>query len=250
MTRKQQIELFYAEPILNYLDIRDSVVSADSPDLRYKDKGLHVGIEVVCCYPDEDEPGSFNMMENRTREACRDYSAKLKQEGNKGIIVFVSFTDAAYEPDKTVSTRLFKQIVFQEIARKKEQYESEQRLRTHDVEDDYFKKMIAGYYDCKYVESVSWDRLSDCDIVEIIPVRTGYCTTLDAKYVLTCIDKKEKKLVKYKEKIGNKAISEYWLFICNPSNAFSDLEGFIMPEFKSSFDRVYLTDRGKVLLLK
>ena len=85
MTDKQRIELFYAEPILNQLGIRDSVVSADSPDIRYLENGRIIGIEVVSCYPDGDKPGSFNEMENRTFEACHEYSKKLKEEGAKGV---------------------------------------------------------------------------------------------------------------------------------------------------------------------
>ena len=115
MTKKQKIELFYAEPILNQLGIRDSVVSDDSPDLRYSENGRIIGIEVVCCYPDGDEPGSFNKMERRTYEACREYSKKLEREGDKGVFAWVSFTDAAYESDITVSTNQFKKIAIQEI---------------------------------------------------------------------------------------------------------------------------------------
>ena len=114
MTLKQKIELYYAEPILNQLGIRDSVESADSPDLRYSENGRIVGIEVVSCYPDGDKPGTFSMMESRTYEACREYSKKLKREGNKGVLVCVSLTDAAYEPDNTVSTNQFKRIVIKD----------------------------------------------------------------------------------------------------------------------------------------
>ena len=250
MTDKQRIELYYAEPILNQLGMRDSVVSADSPDLRYSDNGRIIGIEVVCCYPDGDTPGSFNKMESRTFDACREYSKKLKREGIKGVFAWVSFTDTAYKPDSTVSTKRFKQIVIQEIARKVAQNECERNATTPEGRDEYIEKMAAGVFDCKYVESVLWDHLRDSEIIEVQPVRTGYYMTLDAKYVLDCLDKKEKKLLRYKEQPENHDIKEYWLFICNPSNTFCDLEDIKMPEFKSSFDRVYITDIGRVLQLK
>ena len=250
MTSKQKIELYYAEPILNHLGICDFVESADSPDLRYAENGRIVGIEVVCCYPDGDEPGSFNKMESRTFDACREYSKKLKREGNKGVIVWVSFTDAAYEPDITMSTNQFKKIVIREIERKKAQHECELNMTTPEGRAEYIDKMATGVFDCKYVESVSWCLLRDCDIVEISPIRTGYYMTLDAKYVLNCLERKEKKLLRYKGLKENLDINEYWLFICNPSNTFCDLEDFVMPEFQSSFDRVYLTDIRRVLQLK
>lgn len=250
MTSKQKKELYYAEPILNQLGIRDSVESTDSPDLRYTENGRIVGIEVVCCYPDGDEPGSFNKMESRTFEACREYSKKLKREGIKGVHAWVSFTDAAYESDSTVSTNSFKKIVIQEIERKIAQNECERRLATAEGRSEYIEKMATGVFDCKYVESVSWNQLRDCEIVEISPVRTGYYMPLDAKYVLNCLEKKENKLLRYKGRKENQGISEYWLFICNPSNTFCDLEDFKMPEFQSSFDRVYITDIRRVLQLK
>ena len=250
MTKKQIIELYCAEPILNQLGIRDSVVSADSPDLCYMNSGRIVGIEVTRCYPDGGEPGSFNLMESRTIEICREYAKKLKREGYKGVFAWVSFTDAAYEPDDTVSTNQFKTIVFQEIERKKAQYECEHNLTTHAGMVEYMDKMAAGVFDCKYVESVSWGRLRDSDLVEVSPVRTGYCMTLDANDVLNCIEKKENKLLRYRCQKENQDISEYWLFICNPSNTFCDLEDFEMPDFESSFDRIYITDIRRVLQLK
>ncbi len=250
MTLKQKIELYYAEPILNQLGIRDSVESADSPDLRYSENGRIVGIEVVSCYPDGDKPGTFSMMESRTYEACREYSKKLKREGNKGVLVCVSLTDAAYEPDNTVSTNQFKRIVIKEIERKKAQYECERNMTTLEGKVEYIEKMATGVFDCKYVESVSWSQLRDSDIVEVSPVRAGYCITLNAKDVLNCLEKKENKLLRYKGQKENQDISEYWLFIYNPSNTFCDLEDFKMPDFQSSFDRIYITDMRRVLQLK
>lgn len=249
MNNKQKIELFYAEPILKHLGIEDAIVSADSPDIRYSYNGRTIGIEVVSCYP-EDEPGSFTKMESRVLSACREYAKKLKREGAKGLCVWVSFSDAAYQPDKSVPTNLFKKIVLEEIDRKTAQFKCEQRMTTPEGRNDYFDKMAAGVFDCKYIESVSIDCLNDCDFVHISPVRTGYIMPLESKFVLNCLEKKEKKLERYKELVENRDISEYWLFVYNPGDTFRDLEDFKMPKFKSSYDRVYLTDRGRVLQLK
>ena len=65
MTRKQKIEMFFAEPILKHLGIMGEVYNSDSPDLRYCADGRRVGIEVTGCYPDEGEASSFNLMQNR-----------------------------------------------------------------------------------------------------------------------------------------------------------------------------------------
>lgn len=127
---------------------------------------------------------------------------------------------------------------------------SDQNMNTLEGKVEYVEKMAAGVFDCKYVESVYWRRLKDSDIVEVSPVRTGYYTTLNSKDVLNCIEKKENKLLRYRCQKENQDISEYWLFICNPSNTFCDLEDFEMPDFESSFDRIYITDIRRVLQLK
>ena len=70
------------------------------------------------------------------------------------------------------------------------------------------------------------------------------------KYFFKSLEKKENKLLRYRCQKENQDISEYWLFICNPSNTFCDLEDFEMPDFESSFDRIYITDIRRVLQLK
>jgi hypothetical protein len=250
LTDKQKLELYYATPILKHLGYSESVHSSDSPDLLIDTDGKTIGVEIVSCYPDEEGKGSFSALVNRAYSVCREYSAKLKMEGVRGRIGYISFTEAAYTFDETVSTHRFKQIVFGEIELKSEQFLYEQRLDTHDRNEEYFEKMVSGYFDCKYVESVSYHDLKDIDLVEFHPIRVGYFITIDPKFVIACIDKKEVKLSQYKTMQKNKGISEYWLFIYNPSNTFCDLEGFEMPEFRTSYDRVYVTDLGRVLRLK
>jgi len=250
LTDKQQQELFYATPILEHLGIRDFVHSSDSPDLLVDMDGKMIGIEIVSCYPDENGKGSFSALVNRVYSVCREYSDKLKREGVSGRVGYISFTEAAYQFDKTVSTYRFKQIAIDEIGLKTEQFLCEQRLNTREGKEEYFDKMASGYFDCRYVESVSYHDLQDIDIVEFRPMRVGYFLTIDPKFVIACIDKKEAKLSQYKSMPKNKDISDYWLFIYNPTNTFRDLDGFEMPEFQTSYDRVYMTDSGIVLRLK
>lgn len=250
LTDKQQQELFYATPILEHLGLSDFVHSSDSPDLIVDMNGKTIGVEIVSCFPDEDGEGSFSALVNRVYSVCREYSDKLKMKGIRGRVGYVTFTDAAYQFDKMVSTHRFKQIVFDEIELKSEQFQCEQRLSTRDGKDDYIDKMATGFFDCKYVESVDYHELNGIDIVEFRPVRVGYILTLDSKFVVACINKKESKLSQYKAMKKNERISEYWLFINNPRMSFCDLEGFEMPEFRTSFERVYVTDSGIVLRLK
>lgn len=250
LTYKQQQELFYATPILEHLGLSDFVHSSDSPDLIVVMDGKTIGVEIVSCYPDEEGEGSFSALVNRVYSVCREYSDKLKKKGIRGRVGYVSFTDAAYRFDKTVTTHRFKQIVFDEIELKSEQFRCEQRLNTREGKDDYIDKMAAGFFDCKYVERVGYHELKDIDLVEFRPIRVGYILTIDPKFVIACIDKKEAKLSQYKSMPKNSEISDYWLFIYNPTNTFCDLEGFEMPDFKTSYDRVYVTDSGRVLRLK
>ena len=250
MTNKQECELYYAEPILKHLDLYDFVQSSDSPDLLISKDNRMIGIEVVTCYPDEEGDGSYNALESRVYKVCREYSKKLKREGVRGLFGTVSFTEAAYRVDRTVSTHCFKQIVFEEIERKSEQYRCEQKLNLGEDGDDYFAKMVAGVFDCKYVDSVSWHQLSDCELVEFTPIKVGYCLTIDPKYVVSCINKKDMKLSQFKAMPKNKSINEYWLFISNPINTFRDLEDFTMPTFETAYNQVYITDFRKVMRLK
>lgn len=250
LTDKQQQELFYATPILEHLGLSDFVYSSDSPDLLVDKNGKTIGIEIISCYPDEDGKGGFSALVNRVYSVCREYSDKLKREGVRGRVGYITFTAAAYLFDKTVSTHRFKQISFDEIELKKEQFLCEQRLDTREGQEEYFGKMASGYFDCRYVESVSYHDLKDIDLVEFRPIRVGYIHTIDPKFIIMCVDKKEAKLFQYKKLQKNKEISEYWLFIYNPTNTFYDLDGLEMPDFRTSFDRVYLTGSGKVLRLK
>ena len=250
MTDKQKYELFCSEPILHHLGLRNFVHSSDSPDLLIMKNGRMIGVEVVSCYPDEDGNGSYYGLISRIYEVCREYTKKLISDGVKGLFGTVLFTDAAYRIDRSVSTRQFKRIVFEEIERKRIQYQYEEKLNLGENQDDYFTKMVAGFFDCKYVESVTYHDLPDCDIVEFSPVRVGYILPLDAKYVLSCIDKKDKKLFQYKTMLKNKSIGEYWLFISNPSSTFCDLDDFEMPVFETEYDHVFVTDFRKVMQLK
>ncbi len=250
LTDKQKQELFYATPILNHLGLSEKVHSSDSPDIIIDSDGKTIGVEIVRCYPDEDGKSVFSALVNRAYSVCREYSDILKKEGVRGRIGYITFADAAYRFDETVSSHRFKQIVYSEIGLKMEQFLCEQRLDTLEGKEEYFDKMASGYFDCKYVESVSFHDLKDIDLVEFRPIRVGYILTIDPQYVLSCIDKKETKISHYKAMTKNEGVSEYWLFIYNPIDTFCDLDGFVMPEFRTSFDRVYVTDSGRVLRLK
>lgn len=112
LTDKQRQELYYATPILKHLGLSESVHSSDSPDLLVDLDGKTIGVEVVSCYPDEEGEGSYSALEGRVYSVCREYSKKLKKEGVRGLFGAITFTDAAYKVDTTVSTHRFKEIVF------------------------------------------------------------------------------------------------------------------------------------------
>lgn len=212
--------------------------------------GLTIGIEVVSCFPDEDGNGSYNALESRVYSICRDYSNKLKHEGIRGRLGAITFTDAAYRIDRAVSTHRFKQIVYEEIERKIAQINLGRKLRTREEREYYINQLATGVFDRKYVESVSYHDMRERDLVEFFPMRVGYYSTIDSKYVLACIENKERKLSRYKEMSKNKSIKEYWLFICIPSYSFCDIDGFEMPAFQTSFDKVFITDSNVILGLK
>lgn len=251
MTNKQAIEWFQSKPILKHLNIEGLVTPSDSPDMLLTSvNGEKIGIEVVMCYPIDGEDGRYNAMIHRADKACMAYKRHLKAMGEKGVFIGISFTETAYRFDPTVDNGHFEKIVLKEIETKREQAGIEDKLSIPSMLDMYLERMVSGYYDCKYVESVSIHRCSVPDLLEVTQVRTGYFTTVAEEAVLSCLVKKEKKLEKYKALPKNKGLHAYWLFICNPSNAFCDLDGFENPNFQTSFDRVYITDGGTVLQLK
>lgn len=97
---------------------------------------------------------------------------------------------------------------------------------------------------------VDYDLIKESSIVELMPIRTGYYSTLDDKFVRSCIKRKEERLLQYKAMPENREISEYWLFIRVATNSFSDLEDFQVGKYSSCYGRIYITDGGRVLQLK
>ena len=197
-----------------------------------------IGAEVVGCYPDEAGEGSYNALDKRIYYICRKYAAKLKRISVRRGLGFVSFSDAAYAIDSTVSTYQFEQTVFDEIDRLMSS------LKNSCAESYIFEESSF-----KYVERVSFHDVEGCGFVEFIPIRVEYCETMEPKYILACIEKKEKKLEEYKRLPKNKNIEGYWLFICIPKNTFRDLDDFEKPFVQTTYDKVYITDSSKVIQL-
>lgn len=249
MTDKQILERYYAEPILKHLNVEEKVIPSDSPDMLLDtEDGAKVGIEVVQSFPIEGKDGRYNKIRHRVSDACQAYEEKLEAEGRKGLLVWVSFLDEAYR--HTVTYKRFKEVVMKEIPLKCEQWEIEENLSVPAMRNLYLERMTNGYFNTKYVDSASISLVPNWDGLQVTPVRTGYYLPIAEESVISCIKKKEGKLANYKLIPENKDIQAYWLFICNPSGAFCDLEGFKAPPVESSFDRIYITDGKKVLQLK
>lgn len=229
VTDKQEYELYLAKPILEELDLERDTVSSDKPDLVIMKDDRRIGAEIVSCYPDEEGEGSYNSLDKRIYNVCRKYAEKHKRNSPRRGLGFISFSDAAYTLDKTVSTHQFEKTVFDEIDR---------------------QLSCSQYSTFKYVERVSFHDVKGSNFVEFIPIRVGYCETMDSKFVLACIEKKEKKLEEYKRLPKNRDIGEYWLLICIPMDTFRDLDGFKSPLFQTSYDRVYISDLSRVIRLK
>ena len=236
MTNKQEIELFYARPILDHIGIGD-VVSSDKPDLLFCYLNRNVGAEVVFCYPNANSNGLYRRMENRAHEFRRKYEAKLKEEGVKGRMVSISFTDDAYVFDENMSNKQFNKIAFEEIEKKQRLNEYEIQLSNPEVWNDY-------------VESFQSNHLSDSEAILVLMTRTAYCLTINADDVIEYIRRKEQKLFNYRKSKENVLLDEYWLFICNPGGSFNNLDGFEMPPFDTSYDRVYINDFRHIIQLK
>ena len=249
MTIKQELELFYAKPILQSIGV-ENVISADMPDLRFNYQGKPVGAEVVMCFPDMEDKGLYQQMEERVNRACRKYAEILKQKGIKGIRIAISFTDQAYVEEKDVNNNKFNERVLTEIEIKQRQHETEAGILSQEAFMDYCKKMAAGIFDCKYVESVSVHQLPGMELIDVSPIKSGYILSVDPEIVLSIIRKKEGRLIYYKTLSENSGIVEYWLFISVPGNTFQDLEDFVMLPFETTYDRVYINRFNTVLRLK
>ena len=177
------------------------------------------------------------------------YKKKLETAGESGLWATVYFTDAAFQFDPIDNRPQFKSVAIEEIKRKREQFELKQHLGQRGIMDIYYERMKTGYYDCKYIDSVSVHYLPSSKLLEVSPIFMGWYTTIPLANIEACITEKENKLAQYKTMSKNIDIDEYWLFISIPPGAGCSLDSFEMPPISSSYERIYITDFAQVLQL-
>ena len=94
---KKQKEYYQAYPIFNKLGLDGKdVLSSEKPDFIFQWQNKTIGLEVVECHPSTilgKEKESLAMADGRLDMICREYEAKLLQEGMSHVRVTLVFTD-------------------------------------------------------------------------------------------------------------------------------------------------------------
>lgn len=205
------IEKHHITPIINNLNISwEDVEIGDEPDVIIKNyEGKIIGVENVEYHPTQD----IQRTVARLDKICREYEDILRERGEVGFQLNVQFSNYAYSLKRLDSKKVIEDI-------------------------EYSRGREVGK---KYVwYSMRSDILKDN--VRVLRMDTQFISDeIDYSIIRKVIEKKELKLIGYKQLEKNRFIDEYWLNINIPFN-----EGVIYkPEdtlsVESDYKRIYLS---------
>ena len=205
------MEKHHITPIVNHINIGwENVEIGDEPDVIIKNyEGKVIGIENVEYHPTQD----IQRTNARLDKICEEYEGILKERGDVGFQLNVQFDRSAYSIKRLDSKKVIEDI---EYSRGRE---VGKRFVWHSMRSDILK-----------------------DNVRVLRMETQFISDeIDYSIIRKLIEKKERKLISYKQLEKNKFIDEYWLNINIPFN-----EGVIYkPEdtlnVESDYTRIYLS---------
>ena len=205
------IETHHILPIINYLSVNlEDVEIDDKPDVIIRNyEGKVIGVENVEYHSTQD----IQRTDKRLAKICKEYENILKERGDVGFFLNVNFSEYVYSVKRLDSKEVIEDI---EYSRGRE-----------------VGKRFVWY-------SMRSDELKD-DVRVLRTESKIFCNKIDYSIIRTLIEKKERKLTRYKQLEKNKLIDEYWLNINIPFN-----EGVIYkPEdtlsIESDYKRIYLS---------
>ena len=235
---KKQKEYSQAYPIFSNLGLDEEVIcSSEQPDFIFHWQNKTIGLEVVECHPSailEKKKESLAMADSRLDKICREFEAKLIQEGMNHVRGSLVFTDRCKNElqRKKVDLRKIRSDIFEEIRKHRERDECPNPAVwycSHDRE----------YCTFKYVESCEIRPIPNCQTF-VVQTKMFICKTVEDECIQHCITQKEKKLVEYVMLEKNKEIDEYWLCINVPIDTGRYFD-HITYVHHSAYQRVYLT---------
>lgn len=217
--------------------------TSERPDCKYTTpSGKVIGIEIVRCINQDDE---VLRMQNDLYKACKFCEKDLRKSGFGNMIIWVVFRyslhrSSAKDPD-------FCNIISKEIAR---HLIYDNYPRNKDADKELYKKLKKeGAFNYKYVESISIITRRN-DQLDIEPVLMYSLPIITEASVTQCIRAKNEKLKDYSKLPCNSNISEFWLAIAIPWNAFTQIGN--LPEFSvdSEYAHIFITDPYEYKQLK
>lgn len=205
------MEKHHITPIINHLNISwEDVEIGDEPDIIIRNyEGKIIGVENVEYHSTQDRQRT----DARLDKICEEYEKILRERGDVGFQLSVQFSDFAYSLKRLDSKKVIEDI---EYSRGRE---VGKRFVWHSMRSDILK-----------------------DNVRVLRMDTQFISDeIDYSIIRKLIEKKERKLISYKQLEKNKFIDEYWLNINIPFN-----EGVIYkPEdtlnVESDYTRIYLS---------
>ena len=205
------MEKHHITPIINHLNISwEDVEIGDKPDVIIRNyEGKIIGVENVEYHPIQERQETDARLDN----ICREYEDILRGRGEVGFQLNVQFSNYAYSLKRLDSKKVIEDIEYS---------------RGREVSKKYV------WY------SMRSDILKDN--VRVLRMDTQFISDeIDYSIIRKLIEKKEIKLISYKQLEKNKFIDEYWLNINIPFN-----EGVIYKpddtlSVESDYTRIYLS---------
>lgn len=226
--QKDNLELAAVMPIINDLNIPLNTViyrEQEEPDIIIQD-GKRIGIETITCHPsniDTEDKFSYLKRERHLAKLVKQYKQQLYDRGDKFNLICVHFKwDAYWDWDND-------DAILAEI-------------------DDFINTRLRKHW--RYIYSASRKNVKVDNNNLIIITESNFGVGAQANWIVKCIEKKEKKLKRYKSLDKNKDIDEYWLvvnFVYAQSVDLNKTESF---EIKTEYDRLYLVQYNDVKRLK
>lgn len=222
---KKKIERLAVEPVLKQLQLKNpELKDNERPDFKLSYNNLNIGIEVVSYIP------ASHKDENALEKILQEYAKLLDSRTEKRYFISVlpKFGFVQHIDYKENKTKIFREL------------------------NGFYSKTLTDEHST-YFDDVSFDEVdsSVCtSCTKSVALLYGYQEYNDVQHsiLFPLIEDKEKKLDKYKEL--NADINEYWLIIFVPYSSKIDIRNGIKPpkEFRSSYNRIYLTDEAECIL--
>lgn len=215
-------ERLAVEPVLKQLQLKNpDLKDNESPDFKLSYYNWNIGIEVVSYIP------ASHKDENAFEKILEEYAKLLDSKTEKRYFIsvipkFGFAQDINYKENKT---KIFKEL------------------------DGFYTKTLTDEHST-YFGDVSFDEVDSSVYTKSVALLDGYQEYNDVQHsiLLPLIEDKEKKLDKYKEL--NTDIDEYWLIIFVPYYSKIDIRNGIKSpkEFRSIYNRIYITDEAECIL--